>query len=87
MSLLYLKKSTLTTLVYTACSTIARAINFILLPYFLSKILLSDFGLWDWYQSWINVGVLIGTSVATLSMARFALLYTNDSIKKKSSHK
>jgi O-antigen/teichoic acid export membrane protein len=79
----YLKRGAYNTLFYGASSAITRAISFLLLPYFLTKLTLEEFGIWDFYQTFFSLGTLLACSCATTAMVRFYLLHQNDPIKKR----
>ncbi|MEX0940404.1 MAG: glycosyltransferase [Candidatus Babeliales bacterium] len=79
----YLKRSSLNTSVYAGSAIIVRIISFLFLPYFLSKLSLAEFGIWDFYQTLFTIGTLLLSSNAAIGMTRFYLLYKNDIEKQK----
>lgn len=81
MLLRYLKRGAYITFFYTMSSVIVRALNFLLLPYFLSRLTLSEFGIWDFYQLFFSTGTLLVTSCASTSLFRFYVLYKDEPLK------
>lgn len=79
----YIKKGAYNTFIYASASVITRFINFLFLPFFLSKLTLEEFGVWDFYQTLFSYGTLILTSCSTISMLRFYILYKGDEEKQK----
>jgi len=77
----YVKRGAYITFFYTVSSVIVRALNFILLPYFLSRLTLTEFGIWDFYQLFFSTGALLVTSCASTSLFRFYVLYKDDRAK------
>jgi O-antigen/teichoic acid export membrane protein len=77
----YLKRGAYNTLFYGISSTIIRIVNFIFLPYFLSKLTTIEFGLLDFYQTIFSLATLFVSSGAAISLTRFYLLYPKNSLK------
>ena len=83
MLLNYIKRGAYNTLTYTASSVFTRIISFFFLPYFLSKLSLNDFGIWDFYQMFFSIGTLVISSSAATGLTRFYLLYKDDREKQR----
>lgn len=83
MILSYLKRGSYNSLFFGLSSAIVRAINFLFLPYLLSKLSLEEFGIWDFYQMLFSYGTLLLSSCAATGMTRFFLFYKDDSLKQK----
>lgn len=80
----YIKKATYNTLVFSLSSIISRILSFIFLPYFLSKLSLEEFGIWDFYQVFFSLGTLLLTSSTAGGLTRYYLLYKdNPELQKK----
>lgn len=79
----YLKRGMHNTITYAAASAVTRMLSFLFLPYFLEKLSLKDFGVWDFWQTFFSLGSLLLSSCAALSMTRFYLLYKDDLVKQK----
>src|SRR5579885_752283 len=79
----YIKRGFYNTLCYGASSLIVRVISFFFLPYFLSKLSLHDFGVWDLYQLLFSWGTLILSSCSSMAIIRYYLMYGHDPIKQK----
>ncbi|MGE0206217.1 MAG: lipopolysaccharide biosynthesis protein, partial [Candidatus Babeliales bacterium] len=74
----YVKKGAYNTFFYGLSSLVSRALSFVFLPYFLAKLTLEEFGVWDFYQTFFSIGTLILSSTAATGLIRFFLLYKND---------
>jgi glycosyltransferase involved in cell wall biosynthesis/O-antigen/teichoic acid export membrane protein len=77
----YLKRGAHNSLFYALGSGITRLISFFLLPYFLTTLSLTDFGIWDFYQSFFSLGTLILSSCTAIALTRFYLLYNDNPFK------
>jgi glycosyltransferase involved in cell wall biosynthesis/O-antigen/teichoic acid export membrane protein len=55
-----------------------RGVSFVFLPYFLSRLALSEFGIWDFYQMFFSMGTMLLTSCTATGMIRFFLFYKDD---------
>lgn len=77
----YIKKGAYNTFFYALASLATRFINFLFLPFFLSRLTLQEFGVWDFYQTFFSYGTLLLTSCSTISMIRFYILYQGDELK------
>lgn len=79
----YLKRGANNTIFYALSSGIVRVISFVLLPYFLSKLTLAEFGVLDFYQSFFAMGVMMLSSCGSTALVRFYLMYQDDEIRKR----
>src|SRR5579859_737549 len=77
----YLKRGMNNTITYACASVITRGISFLFLPYFLSHLSLTEFGIWDFWQTFFSLGSLLLSSCAATAMTRFYLLYKDDAAK------
>jgi glycosyltransferase involved in cell wall biosynthesis len=74
----YIKKASYNTLIFSTSSIISRFFSFLFLPYFLSKLTLEEFGVWEFYQSFFSIGSLILTSSTASGLTRYYLLYKDN---------
>lgn len=81
----YIKRGAYNTFFYALSSVISRFINFLFLPFFLSKLTLYEFGIWDFYQMFFSMGTLLLSSCSANSMIRFYIFYHDDFHKQKQS--
>lgn len=79
----YIKRGASATFFYSLSSFLSRGISFMFLPFFLSKLTLAEFGIWDFYQVFFATGTLVLSSCAATSMFRFYFLYKDDESKQK----
>lgn len=77
----YIKRGASATFFYGASSLVVRGMSFLFLPYFLSHLTLTEFGIWDFYQLFFSTGTLLLSSCAATSMIRFYVLYKEDPLK------
>lgn len=85
MLLSYIKRGAYTTFFYAGSTALVRGMNFLFLPFFLSRLTLAEFGVWDFYQLFFSTGTLLLSSCAATSMIRFYVLYKDDDLKQKQS--
>lgn len=78
MLLQYIKRGAYNTLFYGASTAFVRAISFIFLPFFLSRLTITEFGVWDFYQTFFSLGTLVLSSCASTALFRFYFLYKDD---------
>lgn len=83
MLLHYVKRGAFQTLLYTASSFIVRFVGFVCMPWFVSRVSLHDFGLWDYYQLYFQLGIIALSSCSALSMTRFYCTYADEPEKQK----
>ncbi len=81
----YVKRGASNALCYGTSSIITRIVSFLFLPYFLSKLTLEEFGVWDFYQTFFSLGTLILSSCAATAMMRYYLFYQNEPAKQQQS--
>lgn len=74
----YVKKGISNTVVYSIASLIPRILNFILLPYMLSKLTLAEYGTWEFYQVIFSQGILLLCSCVDRAIIRYFIQYKND---------
>src|SRR5262245_31221972 len=74
----YVKRGAYNSLFYAGSSAFVRGINICILPYFLSKLSIIEFGIWDFYQTWFSWFTLLLSSATSTAMIRFYLLYKHD---------
>lgn len=77
----YLKRGTYNVICYAFNTTAIRVLNLLILPYFLTHLSLTDFGIWDFYQMFFSIGSLLTASCASTAMIRFYLHYQHDKDK------
>ncbi len=77
----YAKRGIVTTALLSFGIIFPRIISFIVLPFFLSHIQLEEFGIWEFYQTFSTLALLIISSCATISLSRFYILYKDDARK------
>lgn len=85
MLLEYVKRGFYHTLFLSFTSIFSRFISFLFLPYFLSKLTLAEFGIWDFYQNFFSLGTLMLSSGAAMALMRFCILYKDEPVKQKQS--
>lgn len=78
MLLAYVKRSFYNTACYSISSLVVRFVGFLFLPYFVKKLSLADFGIWDFYQLFFSTGILLISSCAATSMSRYYFVYKDD---------
>lgn len=83
MLISYIKRGAYNSFFYGLSAAINRVINFLFFPYFLSILNLTDFGIWDFYQTFFSLGTTFLTSCASASLIRFYFLYKDDVLKKR----
>lgn len=81
----YVQRGMITTALLSFGIIFPRIISFIVLPFFLSHIQLEDFGIWEFYQTFSTLALLIISSCATISLSRFYILYKDDVHKQSAS--
>jgi glycosyltransferase involved in cell wall biosynthesis/O-antigen/teichoic acid export membrane protein len=81
----YIKRGAYNTFFYGLSSALNRAISFLFFPYFLSILTLTEFGIWDFYQTFSSLGTTALTACASASLIRFYFLYKDDELKQKQS--
>ena len=79
----YIKRGAHNTFFYGLSSAINRAISFLFFPYFLSMLTLTEFGIWDFYQTFFSLGTTALIACASASLIRFYFLYKDEPFKLK----
>lgn len=77
MLLQYLKRGAYNSICYASSSALIRTINLFLVPFFLNRLTLTEFGVWDFYQLWFSWLTLLMTSAFATAMTRFYLMYND----------
>ena len=79
----YIKKGAYNTFFYSMSSFISRGFSFFFLPYFLSKLTLEEFGIWEFYQTFFSIGTLILTSATASGLTRYYLFFQDQQDRKR----
>lgn len=77
----YLKRGAQNSLSYIFSSIIVRGINFIILPFFLARLTLEEFGIWDFYQTFFSLSSMVLASCAATAMTRYYLLFQGHEVR------
>ncbi len=81
MLLSYVKRGAYNSFIYSISGIFIRIVSFLFFPYFLSRLTLTEIGIWEFYQLFFSQGTLLLVSCAAISMTRFFLLYKDDPLK------